>query len=96
METPQGEKITAAEFRIYKEPISNGHRVVSWENSTYEVKIYQVRNIAILFNRAYTPKIDFNLSKKTKVTQSSLIGSHNSWLLRKDSYTFTEFVWIYM
>lgn len=42
METPQGEKITAAEFRIYKEPISNGHRVVSWENSTYEVKIYQV------------------------------------------------------
>lgn len=54
METPQGEKITAAEFRIYKEQLYRGS-VDSWENSTYHIKLFQVvqpaRILKLLHNR---------------------------------------------
>lgn len=54
METPQGEKITAAEFRIYKEQLYR-RNVESWENSTYHIKLFQVvqpaRILKLLHNR---------------------------------------------
>ena len=47
METPIGEKITAAEFRIYKEQLLRKN-AISWENSTYQIKLFQVRSVGVL------------------------------------------------
>ena len=52
METPQGEKITAAEFRIYKEQLYRGN-VDSWENSTYHIKLFQVSSGGVFNTHAY-------------------------------------------
>ena len=43
METPPGENITAAEFRIYKEQVYSGE--AKTENKTYLIKLYQVCNV---------------------------------------------------
>ena len=43
METPPGENITAAEFRIYKEQVNSGE--AKTENKTYLVKLYQVCSV---------------------------------------------------
>lgn len=42
METPPGEMITAAEFRIYKEQVISRDKTISWQNATYLIKLYQV------------------------------------------------------
>ena len=42
MEMPRGEKITAAEFRIFKEQIFSGQTAIAWQNSTYVIKLFQV------------------------------------------------------
>ena len=42
LEVPAGEKITDTGFRIYKEPIYSGRKNISWENTTYVVRLYRV------------------------------------------------------
>jgi len=49
METPRGEKITESEFRIYKEPTFNTQKKISWENSTYIIRLFQVCIIFYFF-----------------------------------------------
>jgi len=47
METPPGENITAAEFRIYKEQVYSG-QATGQENRTYLIKLYQVCSVMIV------------------------------------------------
>ncbi|XP_068736390.1 bone morphogenetic protein 7-like [Montipora capricornis] len=53
MESPIGEKITAAEFRIYKEQLSR-RNAISWENSTYQIKLFQVVQPARMLKLLHT------------------------------------------
>ena len=76
METPTGEKITASEFRIYKEPIFHGQSEISWQNSTYIVKLFQVRNISFLSNFS-----TFSLSVQTG-TQKNRLHAVPFWIVK--------------
>jgi len=49
METPPGENITAAEFRIYKEQVNSGE--TKTENKTYLIKLYQVCSVLSFYER---------------------------------------------
>jgi len=49
METPPGENITAAEFRIYKEQVNSGE--TETENKTYLIKLYQVCSVLSFYER---------------------------------------------
>ena len=77
METPRGEKITASEFRIYKEAIFHGQSAISWQNSTYIVKLFQVRNISFFSNFSTFP-----LSVRTN-TQKNRLQAVPFWIVER-------------
>lgn len=55
IEMPRGEQITATDFRIFKEQIFSGQGAISWQNSTYVIKLFQVlqpaTNLKLLHER---------------------------------------------